>query len=385
MIALPPLYAITDATRPGGLAAQICRLGEAGYPLVQFRAKGLDPEAQWGELCLALQAAAARGGWPLVVVNDRADLAVLAAREGLAPWGLHLGQEDLPPSVARTLPGLAGVHLGTSTHDTQEWQEVDSACDHAGIGPFRATATKGDHAAPVGLEGLREGCRLLRERGLAPVAIGGLTLADAPACFQAGAESLAMVGEIARAARPEDLLWEAQALRWQAQPPLDRGQGLVLVGGSGAGKSTLARALAQRLGLPVVDLDVCVAERAGCAIPELFRTQGEVAFRDLEAICLREVLDTPSVVALGGGAWECEAVREAVAASGHRAFWLAEVPERAWARVAGDPGRPLAGDRDTFLARWRARMARWSTLPCLLPLGRSAEDLAESFIKGLRP
>lgn len=348
---LPPLYPITDTRLEVSLSGQIARLGAAGFPLVQFRAKGLDLRTQWAELQLALRASAERGGWPAVCVNDRADLALLAAREGLAPWGLHLGQRDLPPSEARRLPGLEGLQLGTSTHQPAHWNAVDPACGHAGIGPVHATATKADHAEPVGLEGLADGCRALRRQGLAPVAIGGLTLADAPACFRAGAESLAMVGAVARAEAPGELLWQAQLARWRVRPPLAPGRGVVLMGGRGAGKACLGRALAERL---------------GCA------------FRKLEAppdrvpAAVAACLASRAVVALDADAWELPATRDQVRASGFTPLWLAEDPERAWGRIAWE------GPRDRFMNHWASRAPRWWEAPMVLPLGRSAEALARA-------
>jgi thiamine-phosphate pyrophosphorylase len=380
---LPPLYPITDARDPLPLAAQIRRLGQAGFPLVQFRGKPLDPAAQWRELAAALREAAEHGGWPAICVNDQSDLAVLAAGEGLAPWGLHLGQTDLPASEARGLPGLAGLHLGGSTHRAEEWGAPDPAWDHAGIGPFRATATKTDHAEPVGLAGLRAGCLALGGRGVAPVAIGGLTFEDARACFEAGAEALAMVGEVARAADPGELLWQVQAERWRARPPLAPGQGVVLLGGSGAGKSTLALHLGRLLGLPVRDADQQVEARSGLAITRIFAAAGEAGFRALEAEAVRDCITAPGVVALGAGAWEDLGTRSLVRASGFTALWLAEVPERAWARVGQDPARPLATTREQFLARWARRTAAWSEAPMVLPLGRSPRELAEALV-GLR-
>ncbi len=380
MLSLPPLYPITDARNPLALAEQVRRLGAAGFPLVQFRGKPLDPQEQWLQLRLALREARDNGGWPMICVNDRADLAVLAARQGLEPWGLHLGQDDLPPSEARRLPGLGEAHLGTSTHEAAEWGRVDGACDHAGLGPFRATVTKGDHAAPIGLAGLRRGCAALREQGLAPVAIGGLTFADAEDCFRAGAESLAMVGEIARAERPEALLWEAQLARWQVRPVLPGGQGVALIGGSGSGKSKLAQALGARLALPVRDLDELVERRVGRSISRIFAEDGEAAFRRLEEDLLSESLGSPCVLALGGGAFESPTIRERLGASDHRALWLAENPAVAWARVAQDPGRPLAGDRVLFMGRWRVRMAHWGKASMVLPLGRTPEELANRML-----
>jgi shikimate kinase len=380
MLPLPPLYPITDATRPESLSAQIRRLGEAGFPLVQFRGKPLDAKAQWLELRAALAEAAANGGWPFICVNDRADLAMLAAQEGLAPWGLHLGQGDLPAAEALRLPGLGRCHLGASTHTSAEWEDADPACDHAGVGPFRGTATKSDHAEPIGLEGLRAGCAALRAQGLAPIAIGGLGPADAQACFEAGAESLAMVGEVHRSAQPGALGWEVQRARWQVRPPFQWGQGLVILGGSGAGKSTLGRLLAQRLGLPFHDLDDAIEADQGIPVSAIFAERGEGAFRSLESALLPTLLARPAVVALGGGAWEASANREAVTATGFASLWLAEPPARAWGRVSRDPRRPLAQDRGAFMARCAARAAAWSLAPALLPFGRGPEDLVSAMM-----
>jgi thiamine-phosphate diphosphorylase len=380
MLRFPPLYPITDATLPEPLSAQIRRLGEAGFPLIQFRGKPLDAEAQWLELRKALVESAANGGWPMICVNDRADLALLAAREGLAPWGLHLGQGDLPAAEAKKLPGLAQAHLGASTHEAAEWSQVEAACDHAGVGPFRGTSTKSDHALPIGLEGLRAGCSALRAQGIAPIAIGGLTLADAPACFEAGAESLAMVGEVHRTENPAALGWEVQRLRWRVRPPFQRGQGLVILGGSGAGKTTLGRQLAYRLTLPFHDLDAAIEARVGRPVADLFAESGEAAFRALETELLPGLLATPAVVALGGGAWEAAANRTAVAASDFAPLWLAESPARAWQRAGQDPKRPLAQDRAAFMARWRTRMAAWSQEDNLLAFGHSSRELASALL-----
>jgi thiamine-phosphate diphosphorylase len=312
-------------------------------------------------------------------VNDRADLAVLAAQEGLETWGLHLGQMDLPPAEARKLPGLAQVHIGTSTHDESEWSQVDAACDHAGVGPYRATATKSDHAAPIGSEGLRRGCAALRAKDIAPIAIGGIGRDDLDDAFAAGAECVAVIGELDRT-NPAGLAWAAQVARWQANPPFNRGQGIALAGSSGSGKSTIAAALGLRLGLPVLDLDARIEEETGQSITDIFKVEGEKEFRRLEVEILRSNLEKPSVMALGGGAWASPEIRDALAASGQAVLWIAETPQACWSRIAGDPSRPLAKDRDVFLSRHRARMHDWCGLPMILPWGRGAEEIAEKLV-----
>ena len=375
MIQLPPLYPLTDAGREPSLSAQVRAFGESGLPLVQFRGKPLDAKTQYDELRSALQQSFENGGWPMICVNDRADLALLAAREGLIPWGLHLGQMDLPPSEARRLPGLERLHIGTSTHGETEWSSVDAACDHAGVGPFRATSSKSDHAGPIGLEGLRMGCRELRLRGMSPIAIGGLKKDDFDDVFAAGAASVALITELDRE-DPANLAWAAQLARWQARPPFHKHQGLALVGSSGAGKSTLATVLAPRLGLSPLDLDALIEAKTGKGIPQLFEELGEPGFRSLEEETLAASLGAPSVIALGGGAWESSGIRRALDKAGFQTLWIAETPQNAWTRVAADPTRPLARDRTDFFTRHRARMQNWADLPCVLPLGREAIEIA---------
>ena len=76
-----------------------------------------------------------------------------------------------------------------------------------------------------------------------------------------------------------------------------------LTGFMGTGKTKIGRLLAQRLGRVFVDTDHLIEERAGQSIPQIFATQGEAQFRQLEYQCLAEAATRPeAVIALGGGA-----------------------------------------------------------------------------------
>jgi len=78
---------------------------------------------------------------------------------------------------------------------------------------------------------------------------------------------------------------------------------IFLYGPPGVGKSSVGKALAERLRLPFVDLDLEIEKSAGKTIPQIMEEQGESTFRDLETETLKRVVnESPRVVALGGGA-----------------------------------------------------------------------------------
>lgn len=77
---------------------------------------------------------------------------------------------------------------------------------------------------------------------------------------------------------------------------------IIITGFMGTGKSTVAKLLAQKLGLPFVDTDNLVEQKAGRTIAEIFAADGEEAFRRLEAEVFRQTLEArPAVIATGGG------------------------------------------------------------------------------------
>lgn len=91
------------------------------------------------------------------------------------------------------------------------------------------------------------------------------------------------------------------------------GKSVVLIGHMGAGKSSLGPALAHALTLPFIDCDARIEEEAGQTIADIFKTQGEERFRQLEYALLRQVLaGPPAVIASGGGMFMAEACREAI-------------------------------------------------------------------------
>jgi shikimate kinase len=99
-----------------------------------------------------------------------------------------------------------------------------------------------------------------------------------------------------------------------------------LVGFMGTGKTTLGRAVADRMGLPFVDLDERIEAASGMTVAEIFAAEGEAGFRRRESDALRRWVSTgePAVVATGGGAFAIEENRVLMKSSGV-VVWL-DVP-----------------------------------------------------------
>ncbi|HEY4379917.1 MAG TPA: thiamine phosphate synthase [Acidobacteriaceae bacterium] len=184
---LPRLYAIVDAqvlaARGVALEAFAHELRAAGVGLLQYRHKTGSPQQILGGAAI-LRAAMAGSGCTLLM-NDRADLAVLAGFDGV-----HVGQGDLAPEDARRVIGTAKL-IGLSTHTDEQVRAADSsAADYVAIGPAFATGTKTDTEPVVGLDGVRR-ARALTRKPL--VAIGGITRANARSVIDAGADSVAII------------------------------------------------------------------------------------------------------------------------------------------------------------------------------------------------
>ena len=183
---IPPLYAIVDVdvcARAGRTPLDVAAAFlDAGVGLLQVRAK----HATGGDLLTLVEAVMARAGGAAVIVNDRVDVAATVGA------GVHVGQDDLPPDVARRLLGPT-VLVGCSTHSTDQLtQALTAPVDYVAFGPVFVTSTKANPDPVVGLEGLRAAARQAAAAGVPLVAIGGITLTTAPAVIAAGATAVAV-------------------------------------------------------------------------------------------------------------------------------------------------------------------------------------------------
>lgn len=120
---------------------------------------------------------------------------------------------------------------------------------------------------------------------------------------------------------------------------------IVLIGFMGSGKTTVGHLLAERLGLPFMDTDLVIEQRTQRSVRDIFATDGEPAFRQLEHTVTAELLAGPdAVLALGGGAALHAGTQRAL--GGHQVVYLKVGYEESMLRVAHDEYRPLLRDPD---------------------------------------
>jgi thiamine-phosphate pyrophosphorylase len=194
-LALPPLYVILDAALlPSDPIELTNNLLAAGARLFQYRNKTSSSRELLQasqSLCLTVRQRGAT-----FLVNDRPDIARLAGANGV-----HLGQDDLEVSAARTIVGTGGV-IGFSTHNMQQFRATaESDADYVAVGPIFTTGSKVNLDPVVGIDFLRQVRKLTRKP---IVAIGGITLERASELIDAGADSVAVISDILKARNPAE-------------------------------------------------------------------------------------------------------------------------------------------------------------------------------------
>jgi len=191
---IPDLYVILDRAAARGRELDGILEGAiaAGCRMVQLREKEW-PSGRLLPLAERLRGRCRAAGVTFIV-NDRVDLAVAVEADGV-----HLGQDDLPPRIARPLlqPGML---LGVSTHSAEQARAAQAArADYVAVGSIFPTATK------VGFELVGPGLlRELRPELRVPlIAIGGITAANAGEAIRAGADGVAVISAVCGAPDPE--------------------------------------------------------------------------------------------------------------------------------------------------------------------------------------
>jgi shikimate kinase len=148
-------------------------------------------------------------------------------------------------------------------------------------------------------------------------------------------------------------------------------QTIVITGFMGCGKSQVARELAQRLDIPMIDLDDRITANEGRTPAQLITEAGEPAFRAVETDTLRELLQSSeaSVIALGGGAWIESANRALIDEYGCISVWLDAPFAVCWERISASvDDRPLGKTIEQAETRYNLRKPIYSLATIHIPV-----------------
>jgi thiamine-phosphate pyrophosphorylase len=162
-----------------------------GLTLVQYRDKEGNDTRRWENTLKIKQLCQEYGA--LFIVNDRVDLALAVDADGV-----HLGQQDVPISIARELLGKQKIIGRSTTNKIEMQQAIAEGADYIGVGPVYETPTKAGKA-PAGLE------YVTYAAANSPIpwfAIGGIDTENLKEVLGAGAERVAVVRAITQADRP---------------------------------------------------------------------------------------------------------------------------------------------------------------------------------------
>jgi thiamine-phosphate pyrophosphorylase len=205
----PKIYPILDraaipqAGRGEFLHRLASELAEAGVALLEYRNKtGCEAE-------LLADAAILRAAMPAgkikLILDDRADLVERTEFDGV-----HVDTGDAAPAEARRLVGPERIVGTFGGSEALVPAILTQPADYFSIGPVFATTTKQTTKAPIGAEGVRRLREAAGPRAIL-VAVGGMTLATAPAVLAAGASVIAVAAAIFRSEDPA-----AEFRRWKA-------------------------------------------------------------------------------------------------------------------------------------------------------------------------
>lgn len=171
--------------------AELCI--EGGASALQVREKDLDASEFLSTIRRVMEIARPAG--VPVIVNDRADLAMLAGAAGV-----HVGQSDLSVREIRRLAGSSLLVGVSTTNPEQARRAAADGADYCGVGPMFATTTK--ERAPAGVGYLREYLAETACRSVPHLAIGGISPDTVGELVEAGCRGVAVSGAVCRSSDP---------------------------------------------------------------------------------------------------------------------------------------------------------------------------------------
>jgi thiamine-phosphate pyrophosphorylase len=191
---------------------------DGGAPTLQVRLKaGTDADRY---RLAAVIAERCRAAGATCLVNDRADIAVAVAADGV-----HVGSTDLPVEAVRRVVGPAALVGGTARGPATARRLIAEGASYLGVGPTYATSTKDGLPEPIGLDGVRQVVAAVDgdAGGVPVIAIAGITAGLVDEVLATGAWGIAVIGAVAEADNPRKATGELAAAVARAVRALEAG------------------------------------------------------------------------------------------------------------------------------------------------------------------
>lgn len=190
------LYLVTDRKLAKGrvLLDIIKSAVEGGVTIVQLREKECSTK-EFLQEAKGIKAFLSSQKVPFII-NDRIDIALAVDADGV-----HIGQDDMPPDLARKLLGNEKI-IGISVSNIEELNlSLQNNIDYLALSPIFSTQTKIDTSLPIGLEGIPAFRKLTK---LPLIGIGGINVGNAKEIVRIGCDGIAVVSAIISSDNPED-------------------------------------------------------------------------------------------------------------------------------------------------------------------------------------
>jgi len=203
------LHVLTDTVLQSRFShLELVRMAiKGGADTIQFRQK-LGATREMIEVVRQLKQLCLDSGVTLIV-NDRVDVAIATEADGV-----HLGQNDFPIALARKLLGKSRI-IGGSAATLEEAQKcLAEGADYIGFGPVYPTTSKADADPVTGIKLLKQAVEII---SLPIIAIGGISVENAPEVMRAGAQGIAVISAVCCQENPEQA---TRALRQALQTEL---------------------------------------------------------------------------------------------------------------------------------------------------------------------
>ncbi len=179
-------YFITDEKlSKAGNVSDVKSAVSAGVKVVQYRNKCGSTKEMYDEAVKLKEICRKKN--VIFLINDRMDIAIASDSDGV-----HIGQDDMPYSIARKILGKSKI-IGVTVHTLKEARDAEkSGADYLGVSPIFSTDTKRDAGRPAGISLIEKIKSRLCET-IPVVAIGGINLSNAGEVIAAGADGLCAI------------------------------------------------------------------------------------------------------------------------------------------------------------------------------------------------